>query len=475
MRTVQLVQPPELPVELGVVRQLAVRRRLVDHVRQHLRDGLGRLVLADAELLRDLRQLLLVERRLDVVGVGRLVRPGRDPRLPLRAFRSAGAGRGSSAGRRSSACSRRAAAASAASDCRRGRSSSHRPRRRRGCRRAGRRARRRRRLRPRPSRDRRDRPCRAPFVASDLHPRLSRVDPLRVAVVGSGPAGFYAASALLASDLPVEVDLIERLPTPWGLVRLGVAPDHPNIKAVSRAFEKTAAQPGFRFFGNVEVGKHVTHEELRGLYDAVVYSVGAQTDRQLGIPGEDLPGSWAATEFVAWYNGHPDFQELEFDLSHERAVVIGNGNVALDVARMLALTPEELAPTDTTDAAIEAINDSGDRGDPRRRPARAGSGRVDAGRGRRARRARGRRHRRRPGRSRAGRGERRRARGRAADRQAQRRPPPRLRRPRTRRASRAGSGSASSPRPSRSSATARSRRSSSSATSSSTAAQSRPE
>ena len=182
---------------------------------------------------------------------------------------------------------------------------------------------------------------------------------LRVAVVGSGPAGFYAASALLASDLEVEVDLLERLPTPWGLVRLGVAPDHPNIKAVSRAFERTAAQPGFRFFGNVEVGRDVTHEELRALYDAVVYSVGAQTDRQLGIPGEDLPGSWAATEFVAWYNGHPDFQELEFDLSHERAVVIGNGNVALDVARMLALTPEELAPTDTTDAAIEAINGAG--------------------------------------------------------------------------------------------------------------------
>jgi ferredoxin/flavodoxin---NADP+ reductase len=187
------------------------------------------------------------------------------------------------------------------------------------------------------------------------------VDPLRVAVVGSGPAGFYAASALLASELRLEVDLIERLPTPWGLVRLGVAPDHPNIKAVSRAFEKTAAQPGFRFFGNVEVGRDVTHEELRRLYDAVVYSVGAQTDRRLGIPGEDLPGSWAATEFVAWYNGHPDFQELEFDLSHERAVVIGNGNVALDVARMLALTPEELAPTDTTDEAIAAINHAGVR------------------------------------------------------------------------------------------------------------------
>jgi ferredoxin/flavodoxin---NADP+ reductase len=184
---------------------------------------------------------------------------------------------------------------------------------------------------------------------------------LRVAVVGSGPAGFYAAAGLLASDLGVEVDLIERLPTPWGLVRLGVAPDHPNIKAVSRAFEKTAQQPGFRFFGNVEIGRDLTHDELAERYDAVVYSVGAQTDRQLGIPGEDLPGSWAATEFVAWYNGHPDYQHLEFDLTHERAVVIGNGNVALDVARMLALTPEELAPTDTTDDAIAAINESGIR------------------------------------------------------------------------------------------------------------------
>ena len=183
---------------------------------------------------------------------------------------------------------------------------------------------------------------------------------LRVAVVGSGPAAFYAASHLLSSDDPtVEVDLIERLPTPWGLVRLGVAPDHPQLKTVSKAFEKIAARPGFRFLGNVEVGRDVTHEELATYYDAVVYAVGSQTDRRLGIPGEDLPGSWAATELVAWYNGHPDFQDLEFDLSHERAVVIGNGNVALDVARMLALTPEELAPTDTTDAAIEAIVSSG--------------------------------------------------------------------------------------------------------------------
>ena len=183
---------------------------------------------------------------------------------------------------------------------------------------------------------------------------------LRVAVVGSGPAAFYAAGALLSSEDPaVEVDMLERLPTPWGLVRLGVAPDHPQLKSVSKAFEKIAAKPGFRFLGNVEVGRDVTQEELASLYDAVIYAVGSQTDRRLGIPGEDLPGSWAATELVAWYNGHPDYQHLEFDLSHQRAVVIGNGNVALDVARMLALTHEELAPTDTTDAAIEAIVSSG--------------------------------------------------------------------------------------------------------------------
>jgi ferredoxin--NADP+ reductase len=186
--------------------------------------------------------------------------------------------------------------------------------------------------------------------------------PLRVAVVGSGPAGFYAADALLKSEEPrVEVDVIDRLPTPWGLVRLGVAPDHENIKAVSRAFEKIAAKPGFRFFGNVQVGSTVRHEELLQLYDAVVYTVGAQTDRRLGIPGEDLPGSWPATAFVAWYNGHPDFQHLPFDLSHERVVVIGNGNVAIDCARMLALAPEELAPTDTTHEAIDAINAAGVR------------------------------------------------------------------------------------------------------------------
>src|SRR5436853_1620533 len=176
---------------------------------------------------------------------------------------------------------------------------------------------------------------------------------LRVAVVGSGPAGFYTADALLGGG--AQVDLIERLPTPWGLVRLGVAPDHPELKTASRSFEKTAAKDGFRFFGNVEVGSDVAPDDLLRLYDAVVYTVGAQTDRRLGIPGEELEGSWAATEFVAWYNGHPDYQHLDFDLNVERAVVIGVGNVALDVARMLALTPEELGPTDTADAAIAAI------------------------------------------------------------------------------------------------------------------------
>ena len=181
---------------------------------------------------------------------------------------------------------------------------------------------------------------------------------MRVAVVGSGPAGFYAAGALLSADPPVEVDMLERLPTPWGLVRLGVALDHPKLKTVSRAFERIAQQPGFRFLGNVELGRDIHHDDLVRLYDAVIYAVGAQTDRRLGIPGEDLPGSWPATEFVAWYNGHPDYQRLVFDLDVERAVVIGIGNVALDIARMLALTREEITPTDATDASIEAIPSS---------------------------------------------------------------------------------------------------------------------
>jgi ferredoxin/flavodoxin---NADP+ reductase len=187
-------------------------------------------------------------------------------------------------------------------------------------------------------------------------------NPLRVAIIGSGPAGFYAAGHLLKSkshpDLCVQVDMYDRLPTPWGLVRGGVAPDHPNIKAVSRVYEKTAAHPEFRFYGNVEYGRDLSHDDLTGRYHAVIYAVGSQTDRRMGIPGEDLPGSWAATEFVAWYNGHPDYRNLQFDLSHERAVVIGNGNVATDVARMLALTRDELATTDVADHALEVLAES---------------------------------------------------------------------------------------------------------------------
>jgi ferredoxin--NADP+ reductase len=177
-----------------------------------------------------------------------------------------------------------------------------------------------------------------------------------VAIVGSGPAGAYAAGHLFkGADATVEVDLFDRLPTPWGLVRAGVAPDHPKIKSVIRVYEKTAANPGFRFYGNVEVGTDVTHAEMMDRYHAVIYSYGAGTDRHMGIPGEDLPGSWAATEFVAWYNGHPDYRDLEFDLSCERAAIVGNGNVAMDVARMLVLPQEELAGTDTADHAIEAL------------------------------------------------------------------------------------------------------------------------
>jgi len=180
--------------------------------------------------------------------------------------------------------------------------------------------------------------------------------PLRVAVVGSGPAGFYAAEQLLnAPDVDVSVDMFERLPTPWGLVRAGVAPDHPKIKAVTRRYEKTAAKDGFRFFGNVEVGADLPVEELRRHYDAVLYAFGASGDRKLGIPGEDLPGSHSSTEFVAWYNGHPDFADHAFDLSAQTAVVVGNGNVALDVARMLALPRETLAATDVADHALEAL------------------------------------------------------------------------------------------------------------------------
>jgi ferredoxin--NADP+ reductase len=181
--------------------------------------------------------------------------------------------------------------------------------------------------------------------------------PIRIAVVGSGPAGFYAAGHLLKDPHGrIEVDMLERLPTPWGLVRSGVAPDHPKIKSVTRVYEKTAANPRFRYFGNVTFGAHVSREDLLAHYHAIVYATGSPSDRPLGVPGEELPGSHAATEFVGWYNGHPDHTDLEFDLlAAERAVVIGNGNVALDVARMLVLAPEELEPTDTADHALAVL------------------------------------------------------------------------------------------------------------------------
>jgi ferredoxin--NADP+ reductase len=185
-------------------------------------------------------------------------------------------------------------------------------------------------------------------------------NPLRVAIVGSGPAGFYAAEHLLKQEeRAVEVDMFDRLPTPYGLVRAGVAPDHPKIKSVIRVYEKTAARPGFRFFGNVEVGADISVAELRERYNAVLFSYGTSIDRKLGIPGEELPGSHSATEFVNWYNAHPDFADRSYDLSCERVVVIGNGNVAADVARMLALPREELEGTDTADHAIEALSESG--------------------------------------------------------------------------------------------------------------------
>jgi ferredoxin--NADP+ reductase len=172
----------------------------------------------------------------------------------------------------------------------------------------------------------------------------------RAAIVGAGPAGFYAAERLLSARF--HVDLYDMLPTPFGLVRAGVAPDHPKIKSVTRVYDMTAAKEGFRFFGGVRLGSDVRREELLERYHAVVYAVGTPLDNRLGIAGEDRPGSVAATDFVAWYNGHPHFADLEPPLHVRRAVVIGNGNVALDVARMLVLGPDVLASTDTADHAI---------------------------------------------------------------------------------------------------------------------------
>jgi len=183
--------------------------------------------------------------------------------------------------------------------------------------------------------------------------------PLRVAIIGSGPSAFYAADSLQRqAAIDVEIDMFERLPTPYGLVRGGVAPDHPKIKSVTRAYERTASDPRLRFFGNVEFGRDLTHVDLIRHYHAIIYAVGAQTDRRLNIPGEDLPGSHAATEFVGWYNGHPDYCDLSFDLTQESAVVVGNGNVAMDVARILARTYDELHVTDIAPHALEALRDS---------------------------------------------------------------------------------------------------------------------
>ncbi|MCB0157247.1 MAG: FAD-dependent oxidoreductase [Caldilineaceae bacterium] len=183
--------------------------------------------------------------------------------------------------------------------------------------------------------------------------------PLRVAIIGAGPSGFYAAGALLKpSDLHVSVDMIERLPAPHGLVRYGVAPDHQNIKAVSKVYDRTAADAHFRFFGNVQYGQDITYADLKRLYDAVIYAVGAQSDRRLNIPGEDLPNSMSATEFVAWYNGHPDYVDRAPDLEVEAALVVGVGNVAMDVARILAKTADELAETDIADYALPVLAES---------------------------------------------------------------------------------------------------------------------
>ena len=183
----------------------------------------------------------------------------------------------------------------------------------------------------------------------------------KVAIVGAGPAGYFAAQALhnlQNEDRTFAIDMIERLPTPWGLVRSGVAPDHPKIKTVSKVFEKIAADPNFRLFANVEIGSEITVAQLQEKYDAVVIATGSSLGKQLGIPGENLPGSMSAADFVPWYNAHPDFADVPVPLTCDTAVVIGAGNVAMDVARMLALEPTELDTTDTADHAIDALKTS---------------------------------------------------------------------------------------------------------------------
>ncbi|MFT4287818.1 FAD-dependent oxidoreductase [Nocardioides sp.] len=203
---------------------------------------------------------------------------------------------------------------------------------------------------------------RAPLAQVPPQRRLTREGPFRVAVVGAGPAGLYAADDLLTHP-EITVDVYDRLPTPYGLVRFGVAPDHPHTKQVQKLFKKIERQPGFRYFLNVEVGADITHEELAGHYHAVIYTVGAAADRALGVPGDQLPGSVSATDFVAWYNGHPDKQQLPVPLDAAsnpsgRAVVVGNGNVALDVARILTEDVATLATTDIAEEALAALRDS---------------------------------------------------------------------------------------------------------------------
>ena len=191
--------------------------------------------------------------------------------------------------------------------------------------------------------------------------------PYYVAVVGAGPSGYFAAASLLrfadesvsGGGADIRVDMLEMLPTPWGLVRSGVAPDHPKIKSISRTFEKTAADPRFRFFGNIAVGREVTADDLAQRYDAVVYAVGTQADRALDIPGEELAGSVAAVDFVGWYNAHPHFTDMSPDISSGRAIVIGNGNVAIDVARILVTDPDVLGKTDIADHALDALRRRG--------------------------------------------------------------------------------------------------------------------